>query len=137
MRNLLRAVVAPRTCLNTTEAQRTADFLSVVDPAKSPWWSTWVQFQVQYYSMPRLPGDRIESPATLGRKCWAFAFLQEIWEVDQKAGGGGGGLRSSLVEKMTAHGLDVRAFVRAWNKAVAQTMPVRPRCASSSDPCQP
>ena len=47
MYNLLNAMVSPATCLNTSEARRTADFLSVVDPAKSPWWSTWVQFQVQ------------------------------------------------------------------------------------------
>ena len=74
MRDLLAAVVAPDTCLNTSQAEETIAFLNVVDPAKSGWWSTWVQFQVQYYDMPRKPGDRIESPATLGRKCWAFAY---------------------------------------------------------------
>jgi len=107
MGNLLHAIVAPSTCLNTTEARRTIDFLSVVDAAKSPWWSTWVQFQVQYYSMPRKPGDRIESPATLGRKCWAFAYLRQIWGADAA----GGGLRTDLEARTAAHGLDVRAFV--------------------------
>ena len=34
--------------------------------------------QVQYYDMPRAPGARVESPATLGRKCWAFAFLAQV-----------------------------------------------------------
>ena len=52
MYDLLLALVAPATCLNTTEAQRTVAFLSVVDAAKSPWWSTWVTFQVQYYVSP-------------------------------------------------------------------------------------
>ena len=107
MGNLLHAIVAPSTCLNTTEARRTIDFLSVVEAAKSPWWSTWVQFQVQYYSMPRKPGDRIESPATLGRKCWAFAYLRQIWGADAA----GGGLRTDLEARTAAHGLDVRAFV--------------------------
>ena len=27
---------------------------------------TWEVFQVQYYDMPRLPGNRIEAPDTLG-----------------------------------------------------------------------
>ena len=26
----------------------------------------------------RRPGDRIESPATLGRKCWAYAYLRQV-----------------------------------------------------------
>ena len=34
----------------------------------------------QYYDMPRKPGDRIESAQTLGRKCWAFTYLQTVWE---------------------------------------------------------
>ena len=119
MYDLLHALVAPNTCLNTTEAVRTAAFLSVVDPAKSPWWSTWVQFQVQYYAMPRKPGDRIESPATLGRKCWAFAYLREVWTSES-----GGNLKNSLEAKAAAHGLDVKAFVAAWDAAVALTMPL-------------
>jgi len=40
---------------------------------------TWLVFQVQYYDMPRKPGNRIESPDTLGRKCWAMAFLTDAW----------------------------------------------------------
>ena len=41
---------------------------------------TWDIFQVQYYDTPRLPGTRIESPDTLGRKCWAFAYLEQMWD---------------------------------------------------------
>ena len=32
---------------------------------------------------PRKPGTRIESPDTLGRKCWAFAYLRQLWAPDQ------------------------------------------------------
>lgn len=35
--------------------------------------------------MPRKPGIRIESPATLGRKCWAFALLKDKMSVMQAA----------------------------------------------------
>ena len=85
-----------------------------VDPAKSGWWSTWVQFQVQYYDMPRKPGDRIESPATLGRKCWAFAYLRQVWIA----------LKPALEAATIAHGLNLRPFIAAWDSAVALTMPL-------------
>ena len=39
MRDLLTALVAPGTCLNTSQAEETLAFLNVVDPAKSGWWS--------------------------------------------------------------------------------------------------
>jgi len=39
---------------------------------------TWQVFQPQYYDMPRAPGDRIEAPDTLGRKCWAYAYLAQV-----------------------------------------------------------
>ena len=116
MRDLLEALVSPATCLNTTEAKNTAALLSVVDPAKSPWWSTWVQFQVQYYDMPRKPGSRIESPATLGRKCWAFAYLAQVWGSD--------GLRNRLLAATEPHGLSLNGFAHAWDDAVALTMPL-------------
>jgi hypothetical protein len=116
MRDLLEAMAAPTTCLNTTEAKNTVALLNVVDPAKSPWWSTWVQFQVQYYDMPREPGSRIESPATLGRKCWAFAYLRQVWAA--------GGLRNRLLTATDAHGLSLSGFAKAWDDAVVLTMPL-------------
>ena len=76
--------------------------------------STWVQFQVQYYDMPRKPGDRIESPATLGRKCWAFAYLRQVWIA----------LKPALEAATIAHGLTLRPFIAAWDSAVALTMPL-------------
>ena len=53
--------------------------------------------------MPRRPGDRIESPATLGRKCWAFAYLRHVWVP----------LKPALEARTVAHGLSVQAFVKA------------------------
>ena len=38
-------------------------------------------FQPQYYDMPRKQGDRIESPWTLGMKCWADAYLSQTWNA--------------------------------------------------------
>jgi hypothetical protein len=75
-----------------------------------------VVFQVQYYDMPRLPGARIESPATLGRKCWAFAYLAHIWS----------GVKDGLVSAVAAAdgGLNLSSFVAAYESAVALTMPL-------------
>jgi hypothetical protein len=123
--------------LNTSEASSTVAMLNVVDPARSPWWTTWLQFQVQYYDMPRRPGARIESPATLGRKCWAFAYLRHIWVGGAAASDGvaprrrhgtaavgGAGLGAALQRATAAHGLSVRPFARHWEAAVALTMPL-------------
>jgi hypothetical protein len=117
MYDLLDALISPATCLNTSEARNTVEMLSVVDPAKSPWWSTWVQFQVQYYDMPHKHGSRVETAATLGRKCWAFAYLRQVWT-------GGNGIRSELLAATAAHDLDLRSFAQAWDAAVTLTMPL-------------
>lgn len=78
MKNMLDALIDPETCLNTTTAKEIVAWMDVTDVNSSFWWWTWLVFQVQYYDMPRSPGDRIESPATLGRKCWAFAYFVEV-----------------------------------------------------------
>ena len=73
MNDLLQSLVGTDVgCLGTPVARATVTWLSDTSNATSAWWNTWVVFQVQYYDMPRKPGARIESPATLGRKCWAF-----------------------------------------------------------------
>ena len=73
MDNLLQALVNTEVaCLDTAVSRSTVEWLSDTSSATSVWWNTWMVFQVQYYDMPRKPGARIESPATLGRKCWAF-----------------------------------------------------------------
>jgi hypothetical protein len=69
--------------------------------------------QVQYYDMPRIPGARIESPATLGRKCWAFAYLAEVWIH----------LKPALAKAMTrAKGLSLEQMFTAYDNALSTTM---------------
>eukprot|EP00756_Hemistasia_phaeocysticola_P064745 Hpha_TRINITY_DN8033_c0_g1::TRINITY_DN8033_c0_g1_i1::g.139989::m.139989 len=82
MQKLLDALVDPSTCLNTTVAADVVDWIETSQALPSVSGSimwTWLVFQVQYYDMPRKPGDRIESADTLGRKCWAFAYLRQFW----------------------------------------------------------
>ena len=68
-------------CLRTPVATNIAHWLntSQADPTASSGFA-WVLdvFQTQYFDMPRKPGTRIESPDTLGRKCWATAYLQQL-----------------------------------------------------------
>ena len=73
-------------------------------------------FQPQYYDMPRVPGSRIESPATLGRKCWAFAYLAEIWA----------NVKAPLLGSVAASGSgqDLNSMVGAYESAVAMSMPL-------------
>ena len=117
MRNLLAALTDPRACLNTTEAAATVDWLGVTSPNASAWWYTWLVFQPNYYNMPRRPGARIESPATLGRKCWAFAYLRQVWVGDAAP------LRPAL-EQAAARvgGVGLRHFIGAYDGALPLTM---------------
>ena len=65
--------------------QQTLDWLehnqTQINGSTSNWGYTWMVFQGQYYDMPRKPGVRIESPDTLGRKCWAFASLDQLCDT--------------------------------------------------------
>jgi hypothetical protein len=45
MNNLLAALVAPTTCLNTSVAKDVVTWLDVTNTT-TPWWNTWVIFQV-------------------------------------------------------------------------------------------
>lgn len=108
MKNVLTAIVDPDTCLETATAKAIVSWLSVTDPKLSAWWWTWVIFQLQYYDMPRKPGARIESPATLGRKCWAFAFLRQKWPA----------LKPALLAAVPSLGM----FASAYDKAVPLTV---------------
>ena len=79
---LLSTLAAPTTCLNTTVATNVTRwlddaFVKASVPGSFGW--TILVFQPMYYEMPRKAGDRIESPWTLGLKCWAAAFLQQTW----------------------------------------------------------
>lgn len=83
MQALLDTIPDSSTCLNTTYALDTVQWINTVQGnanVSGTFMNTWVDFQVQYYDMPRKPGARIESPGTLGRKCWAFAYLQQLWK---------------------------------------------------------
>jgi hypothetical protein len=62
--------------------------------------------------MPRKHGARIESPATLGRKCWAFAYLAQIWTK----------LKPALKTALTGSGLSLENFITAYDDALPLTM---------------
>jgi len=66
--------------------------------------------QVQYYDMPRQPGTRIESPGTLGRKCWAFAYLRQVWDP------------APLNSALAGAGQSAENFVAMYEEAVPLTM---------------
>ena len=115
MMDVLNTLASPATCLNTSYARDTADWLntSISDPTISGnfMW-TWLVFQVQYYDMPRKPGDRIEAPDTLGRKCWAMAYLTQKWPAVAKP----------LESRMEEADLSIAGFTEEYNKAMPLTM---------------
>jgi hypothetical protein len=117
MRNLLTTLASPTTCLNTSYAGDTARWLneSMANSSESGnfMW-TWLVFQVQYYDMPRKPGDRIEAPDTLGRKCWAMAYLTQQWATFSNA----------LLQNLAAAGLDITGFTSAYKNAMPLTIDI-------------
>ena len=112
MNNLLNTLIDPKTCLNTTLAKNAIEYLDTTNTSINQWWYTWYVFQVQYYDMPRKPGARIESPATLGRKCWAFAYLAQIWPR----------LKPLLNQAMSNAGHSLEKFTIAYDNAIPLTM---------------
>ena len=113
MQNILNTLVAPNTCLNTTFARETISWLNNEMSSQSiggNWMNTWMVFQVQYYDMPRKPGTRIESPDTLGRKCWAFAYLKQFWNP------------VALQHAVATVGLNVSRLSKATANAIPFTM---------------
>jgi len=112
MADLLETLAAPSTCLNTPYAANTASWLNLLQgdgrvTGNFMW--TWDVFQAQYYDMPRKPGDRIEAPDTLGRKCWADAYLAQKWPASSSA---------ALEQRVAAAGLNVSGFAAAWVAAI-------------------
>jgi hypothetical protein len=114
MKNILLAVVDPSTCLDTPVATGIVNWLNTfsMDPDVSMWWFNWYVFQPQYYDMPRKQGSRIESPATLGRKCWAFAYLNQIWVE----------LRPQIIETMDRADINLTSYVAAYDKAAPMSI---------------
>ena len=115
MLNLVRELYANDTCLATPYARDTVRWLDspyMSDPLYdgSNFMNTFEVFQVQYYDMPRRPGVRIEAPDTLGRKCWAFAYLHRFWD------------RERLERRLAAAGLAMPHFVNGFNRSLPLTM---------------
>jgi len=109
----LAAASAP--CLGTATARATVEWLntSQADPSvDGAFMNTWIVFQAQYYDMPRAAGERIEAPDTLGRKCWAFAYLAQTWQAGAAA----------LARALAAAGLSAAAYADAAAAAIPQTM---------------
>ena len=114
--NVLLALASASTaCLGTAVARDTVSWLnsSQADASvEGAFLNTWVVFQAQYYDMPREPGVRIEAPDTLGRKCWAFAFLSQTWASEGEA----------LQRALGAAGLSAQAYTQAAGAAIPQTL---------------
>lgn len=114
MHALLDALADPATCRNTSVARATVASLdrwqgnaSVVGGFM---W-TWDVFQAQYYDTPRRPGVRIEAPDTLGRKCWAAAYLAQKWAAQRQA----------LRRELNASGLQMAHWVDAYDAAIVSS----------------
>ena len=115
LNDVLLALSAPATCLGTATALETVQWLnsSQSDSTVSGgFMNTYTVFQAQYYDMPRHAGDRIEAPDTLGRKCWAFAFLAQTWAAEAAA----------LAAALRSAGLSAAAYGSAAAAAIPQTM---------------
>jgi hypothetical protein len=115
MTNLLRSFTDPTTCMNTTVARNMVNWLAnnYSNPNSTCSFSwMWQNFQFGYYIMPRLPGERIESPYTLGEKSWAFALLQHYWKPN------------ALQRVLAPLGLSLGAFAFYYNQALAKSFTV-------------
>jgi hypothetical protein len=114
MLNLLDALAAPTTCVNTTYARNgVVGWLNkdASDPSLSgSFVNTWIVFQRGYYNMPYHPGQRIESPWTLGMKCWAMALLNQYWEPAQ------------IQKALAPYGLSIANFTAEYDKADTKLM---------------
>jgi hypothetical protein len=116
MHDLLELLADERTCLNTTYARATVSWLNSSSMANATvsgnfMW-TYSVFQVQYYDMPRAPGTRIEAPDTLGRKCWAMAYLAQTWAA----------LGPRLEDRTASAGLSIAGWATEYQRASPLTM---------------
>ena len=89
MNELLEDLMSPqgRSCWQTAQVKDIVRWLNTTMSDTSlggSFMQTWLVFQVQYYDMPRKPGVRIESPWTLGLKCWAMSFLTQFFNPQQE-----------------------------------------------------
>jgi hypothetical protein len=109
-------VAAPLGCLDTPAAAAVRAWLEASQSSAAvsgSFANTWQVFQVQYYDMPRAAGERIEAPDTLGRKCWAFAYLQQIASP----------ILTVLQSALASAGLpQLTAFVGNWSVSTGSTL---------------
>jgi hypothetical protein len=114
---MAKALIANTTCRNTSTALSTATWLNS-EMGNATFYGGFMWnfqiFQVQYYDMPRKPGDRIESASTLGYKCWALAYLAQAWAE----------IRGSFIAVMSAADLPLDIFVAQYDAAVNMTLPL-------------
>ena len=104
MHDMLAALSGPITCLNTSYGKETVEWMNTAMSnetlAGGSFMGTWLDFQVGYFQTPMPPtAPRIESPSTLGRKCWAFAYLKQLWEP------------TLLETAVQAAGLNISSFI--------------------------
>lgn len=114
-KSVLNDLADPSTCLNTSIAASTVGWLNDYETNVSDtdsFLNAWRVFQVQYYDMPRLPGERIEAAGTLGRKCWAFAYLAQGWDPVQ------------LQSRLAAANLSADTLIGAYVESIAVTLPL-------------
>ena len=62
--------------------------------------------------MPRKPGTRIEAADTLGRKCWAMAYLAQTWQR----------LSAALMSRLHDNQLSIAPLDSSFNTAIPLTM---------------
>jgi hypothetical protein len=116
---LLELLEEESTCLHTLQALRTIKWLKNTNTTTSEWWYTWNIFQVQYYDMPRLPNTRIESPATLGRKCWGFNYLKQVWNQKNNFNIT---FKNRLMKRLST--FDMETFYNAYEYSISLTIPL-------------
>lgn len=109
---LLETILSNGQCLNTSVGTAVVKWLNgpMANVSLSGSFLWTYHWQLGYFAMPRPHNDRIESPYTLGMKCWAYAFLSRTWQPQ------------ALLEVTSNAGLDVTTFVNEYNSTVAPTM---------------
>jgi hypothetical protein len=112
---ILSTLISDQTCVNTSYAADTAQWLNIYQSNLSLGGSlleTWAAptGQPNYYEMPRHAGERIESPWTLGMKCWAFAYLVQTWRP------------AALVSHLQQANLSISTFVANYGLAMPVSM---------------
>lgn len=113
-KDILYFLAGDDSCLTTPFAADTARWIDTIQSNLTlggTLLQTWAspQGQPNYYEMPRPPNTRIESPWTLGMKCWAFNYLDQKWRPD------------ALLPRLASANLSIPTFVAAYEQAIPLT----------------